>query len=198
MAYWLFRTLFLGIFKLFFRFKVEGLNNIPQKTNFIIVSNHPSFLDPLCVMAAVPKRIYCIAARYLYRLPLVGWFLKKIEAFPTGSSSGKGVDLLLQNKNVGLFPEGGRSRYGGLREFRRGAALLAARTGRPILSCAILGSGQALPRGAKFPNLFTTIKVKVSKPIFILKETDDKINDIYLQEGMLRIRNTIEEMINAG
>ena len=124
------------------------------------------------------------------------WFLKVTESLPNGCSSNKAVCLLSENKNIGLFPEGGISRDGKLREFRSGAALLAIKTGRPILPCAILGSFKALPRSAKFPK-FVPIKIKVGRPIYLLKEFDEVVDDIYLQEGIFKIKNSIKEMLNA-
>jgi len=197
MWYWIFRPIVTVIFKLFFGLEVEGLENLP-KSNFIAVANHTSFLDPLVIMAAIPRKIHCIALRDLYRITWISWFLQITETLPSGSSSEKAIDLLTKNKNVGLFPEGGVSRDGKLREFRRGAALLAMRTGRPILPFAILGTYEALPRKAKFPKLFVTIRVKVGKPKYLLKEFDDVIDDIYLQEGVFKIRKAIEEMLYAG
>jgi len=176
---------------------VEGLKNIPQKTNFIIVANHSSFLDPLIVQAAVPKKIHCLVLKMLYRNFALRWFLKMEETFTIGSSSRKAVYYLKNNKIIGLFPEGGRSFDGKLREFKRGAALLALKTGRPIVPCAILGAREALPRGAKFIKLHP-IKVKIGKPIYLLKEFDEVIDDIYLQEGMFKARNSIQDMLNAG
>lgn len=178
--------------------KVEGLQNLPQKSNFIVVANHTSFLDPLVIMVAIPKKIQCIALRDLYKIVWMKWFFQITETLPSGSSSEKAVNLLLKNRNVGLFPEGGVSRDGKLQEFRRGAALLALKTGRPILPCAIFGTFEALPFKAKFPKLFTKIKVVLGKPKYFLKEFDEVIDDIYLQEGIFKIRNTIQEMRNAG
>ena len=198
MWYWIFRLVFICIFKLAFRFRVEGLNNLPQKTNFIIVANHASWLDPLCVMAAVPQKIYCIASRYLYKSRWLKWFLKKTEAFPTGSSSQKGAYLLSQHKNVGLFPEGGCSHDGKLKKFKRGAALLAAKTGILIVPCTILGSYEVLPRGAAFPKLFRPIKVKIGKPVCLFKQFDEMIDDLHLEEGTFMIRSAIEDMMYAG
>lgn len=197
MWYWIFRALFIIVLKLFFRFKVEGLENLPQKTNFIIIANHASYMDSLVVMSAVPRKIHCIAVRWLYRVFFLRWFLKKIEALSSGGASGKAVSLLMAHKNVGLFPEGGMSRDGRLGEFRRGAALLALKTGRPIVPCAILGTHEALPKKARFPK-FVPIKVKISEPIYLLKEFTDVIDDIYLQEGIFRARNSVKEMIDAG
>ena len=198
MWYWVLKALLTVISKLFFRFKVTGLKNIPKKTNFIVVANHASFLDPLLIMVAIPKKIYCIASRYLYKVWWIGWFLKMTEAFPSGGSSEKAVSLLMENKVVGLFPEGGISRNGKLKSFRRGASLLAVRTGRPIVPCAVLGSYQALPVESSFPKLFSCLKVKIGRPVYVLKEFDEVIDDILLQEITYKIRNAVKEMIDAG
>jgi 1-acyl-sn-glycerol-3-phosphate acyltransferase len=197
MWYWILRSFFVFAAKVFFRLKVEGLENIPQKTNFIIVANHNSFLDPPLIMAAVPRKIYCIALRDLYRILWIKWILAMTEALPSGSVSEKAVNLLMRSKNVGLFPEGGVSRDGQLKEFRRGAALLALKTGRPIVPCAILGTYAALPFGQRIPKP-VQIKLKIAKPVFLLKEFDDIIDDVYLQEGIFRIRTIIKEMLNEG
>jgi len=123
--------------------------------------------------------------------------LEKLEVLPVGRSSERAIEFLNQNKIVGLFPEGRCSRDGKLREFRRGASLLALKTGRPIVPCAILGTYEALPLTAKFPKV-KPIKVKIGRPIYLLKEFEDIIDDLYLQEGTLKIRNKIQEMLNAG
>lgn len=196
MWYSIFRTVSIFILKLFFRLKVEGLKNLPKKSNFIVVANHSSFLDPLVIAAAIPKKIHCIVSRTLLSIPLLKWSLERLEVLSVGGSSEKAVELLMKNKVVGIFPEGGCSRDGKLKEFRSGAALLAIKTGRPIVPCAILGSYEALPRSAKFPK-FAAIKVRVGKPIYLMKEFDEIIDDIYLQEGVFKIRNTIQEMIYA-
>src|SRR3989338_413046 len=195
MWYWLFRIIFIIIFKLCFGLKAEGLGNLPKKTNFIIVANHTSFLDATLVMAAVPRQIHCIALRGLYRIFWLRWFLRAVEALPSGSSSKGAIELLHKNKNVGLFPEGGRSHHGKLREFKRGVALLAMRTGRPIVPCAIIGAYEAFPRKAKFPKFPLPIKVKIGKPIYLLKEACDLVDDLCLQSGTFKIRNAIKEMI---
>lgn len=170
---------------------------MPKKTNFIVAANHTSFLDPLIIAAAMPKRVYWIVMRALYKISWLAWIMNKFGALPTGNSSEKAVHLLLKNKNVCIFPEGGISRDGTLKEFRRGAALLALRTGRPVVPCAIIGACQALPRTAKFPRMHP-IKVKIGKPKYLLKEHDDVVDDIFLQDGIFKIRNTIKEMMENG
>lgn len=197
MIYWILRVITKVILKLFFRLKVEGLENLPTKTNFIVVANHTSFLDPIVMGVAIPQKIFWITMKNIYRLSTLSWIMKITGALPTGSVSEKAVYLLRENKSIGLFPEGKISRNGQLGEFRRGAALLALKTGRPIVPCAILGAFEALPRNAKFPK-FHSIKVRIGQPKYLLKEFEDIIDDIYLQEGIFKIKNTIKEMIYAG
>lgn len=196
MWYWIVRSSLIAIFKVVFRFKVEGLEHIPKKTNFIVVANHSSFLDPFILGAAIPERIYWIAWSAFHNLFWSKWFMKISGAIPTGSASDKAISLLAANKSIGLFPEGTRSHDGSIREFRRGAALFALKTGRPILPCAIIGAYKALPRSAFFPK-FVPITVKIGKPKYLLKEFGNFIDDIYLQEGIFVARNTIKELINA-
>ncbi len=197
MWYSIFRICSVVLLKACFRLKVVGKENLPKRSNFVIVSNHLSYMDPLVVAAAVPAKIYCIAARDLYAIPHLAWILPKLDALPTGSSSKEAIDLLMNNNIVGLFPEGGISRDGKLREFRRGAALLAHKTGRPIVPCAILGTFEALPLKRRIPKP-VPITIRIGKPIFLLKEFDEEIDDISLQEGMFRVRASIKEMLDAG
>jgi 1-acyl-sn-glycerol-3-phosphate acyltransferase len=197
MWYWILRAILRVYLKLGFRFKVKGLENLPKKSNFIIVSNHVSYLDAMLIMSAVPRKIHCIALRFLYRVFWIRWFLILIDALPIGAASPKAEELLLQNKNVGLFPEGGISHDGTLKPFRRGAALLALKTGRPILPCAVYGTFAALPVTASIPKLLP-IQLKIGKPIYLLKEFEDKLSDIALQEGMMKVRSAIKGMCDAG
>lgn len=198
MWYWILRLAVITILKLFFRFKVEGVRNLPRKSNFIVAANHSSFLDPVLIGAAIPKEIYWIALKDFYNIFWLRWLMDIAESLPTGSASEKAVYSLMKNKNVGLFPEGTRSYDGKLKNFRRGVAVLALKTGRPVVPCAILGAYEAFPRRSKFPRLFSPIKVKIGKPVYLLKEFEDTIDDICLQEGIFKIRNTIQEMLYAG
>lgn len=197
MVYTILRAITIAVLKILFKFKVEGLENLPQKTNFIVVANHSSFLDPVLIGAAIPRKIYWIALRDFYSSFWLRWIMDMTETLPTGGASEKTVYLLMKNKNVGLFPEGTRNFDGKLKEFRRGAALLALKSGRPIVPCAILGAYEAFPRRVKFPKLLP-IKVKIGKPKYLLKEFEDIIDDIYMQEGIFKIRKTIQEMLYAG
>jgi 1-acyl-sn-glycerol-3-phosphate acyltransferase len=195
MMYWVVRAVFFAILKLFFRFRVEGGENLPKNTNFIVVSNHTSFLDPAIIGAAMPVRIFWLVLRDLYMIGWVKWLISITRSVPVGMATERAVYLLNKGRNIGLFPEGGISRDGKLKPFRRGAAVLAHRTGRPIVPCAIFGAYEVLPLFAKMPKM-RPITLRIGKPVYLLKEFHEVIDDIYLQEGMLKVQKAIKEMLD--
>ena len=197
MWYYFLRWLEIPVFRIFFRLRITGLENVPAKSNFIIVANHVSFLDPLVVMSAVPRKVFCIALRDIYKFKWMHWFLRMTDTVPSGSSSRLAAELLNTGHNVGLFPEGGVSRDGKLKEFRRGAALLAFKTGRPVVPCGILGTFEALPFGKRFPKP-VRITLNIGKPVYLLKELDEEIDDVQLQQGIMRIKAEVKKLIDAG
>jgi len=165
--------------------------------NFIAAANHFSFLDSLVLGVAISRKIHYLVSRKIYKVEWLRWFMHGSETIPIRSISNRAVDLLMRNRCVGLFPEGRVSRNGKLQEFKRGVALLAHKTGRPIVPCAILGTYEALPIGAKLPKC-TPIKVKIGKPIYVPKEFGHWMGDGYMQEVTNKVRSAIEEMLNAG
>ena len=66
----------------FVRVKVSGLENIPEKGGFIMAANHNSALDVIYVEYKLKRRVRWMAKAELFKNKLVGWFLKKLGAFP--------------------------------------------------------------------------------------------------------------------
>ncbi|MFH1848073.1 MAG: lysophospholipid acyltransferase family protein [Candidatus Omnitrophota bacterium] len=195
MLYHFFRAILAVLLRMFFRLKVEGLENLPRQGNFIVVANHASYLDPLALGVAIPRKIHWIAVRQIFNCVWIRWFMWGTKVLPTGGSSQKSLFLLEHNKNVGLFPEGTRTHDGEMKEFRNGAAVLALKTGRPIVPCAVVGAYEAFPRTAKMPRLLP-IKVKIGKPIFALKRFEDTLETRHLQDTTFRIAKAIKELLN--
>lgn len=196
--YWFAWIIINVIGRFFFQYRVGGKQNLPRKSNYIVVGNHTSGLDAYLISGACSRTIHWITAWSFYGLPFVGCYLRHTETISEGGgSSAKALELLAKNKIVGLFPEGKCALDGKLGEFRRGAALLALKSGRPIVPCAIIGAFKVLPWGAMFPR-FHTITVRIGKPVYLLKEFDETIEDLRMQEGMLKVREAIQEMLDAG
>jgi 1-acyl-sn-glycerol-3-phosphate acyltransferase len=199
MWYWILKIFTIIFIRCFYRLKVEGRENIPQKTNFIVIANHTSYLDALVLSICFPQKIYWIASRVLYKVWWLKLFLWLTEAFPAGGSSEMAFQLLSENKSVGLFPEGKCPRDGKLSRFRYGAAMLSVRTGRPIVPCAIKGTFEALPIYASSPRIFRSIEIKIGKPHYPVKALEEEIiSDVALEEQTEALRNHVKEMLNIG
>ena len=139
-----------GALRLFGDWKVEGREYVPPKGPLLVVSNHQSNMDPPILSASIPRRINFMAKRGLFHNPVASHFLKAYGAFPLNQNGGdlaaiqKSVQLLSQDAAMGIFPEGTRS-PGAMRKAIPGIALVALRSGAPILPVGITGTERIGP-----------------------------------------------------
>ena len=179
------------IFKLLFRLKVTGQENIPQDGPFIIVANHSSLLDPVILGVSVRPKVIFIAAAYLFKIGWLGYMLRKFNSIPVQRENDikaikQSLEILKRDGVLGIFPEGGIDRQKNNLPVRAGAAYLAAKIGVPIVPIKIKGADKVLPRGAKFIISLDKIEVEIKKPIFCSRQTN-KDKEI--------IRSTVESYI---
>jgi 1-acyl-sn-glycerol-3-phosphate acyltransferase len=128
----------------------------------LFVANHTSHLDAPLVLTSLPApwrdRIAVgAAADHFFD---VWWRAAAtalaFNAFPVerggrGRSRGLGRRLLAEGWSLLVFPEGTRSRDGGLAGFSEGAAVLAVEAGVPVVPTSIRGAYQAMPAGKTWP-----------------------------------------------
>ena len=167
---------FLIIFKLFFRLKVTGQQNIPQDGPFIIVANHSSLLDPIILGVSIKPKIIFVTAAYLFKIGWLGYLLRKANSIPVQgendiSSLKRALKTLQRGGVLGIFPEGGVDRQKDDLPIKAGAAYLATKVGVPIVPIKIIGADKALPRGAKFIRSLSKIEVEIKKPIYCSRQT---------------------------
>ena len=180
MLYIIAKIKFLIIFKLFFRLKVTGQQNIPQDGPFIIVANHSSLLDPVILGVSVRPKVIFIAAAYLFEIPWLGYLLRKANSIPIYrehntnniNSIKQALKILQKGGVLGIFPEGGVDRQKDDLPIKAGAAYLATKVGVPIVPIKIKGADKVLPRGAKFIRSLNKIEVEIKKPIFCSRHTN--------------------------
>jgi 1-acyl-sn-glycerol-3-phosphate acyltransferase len=145
-----------GLLRVLFRFRVEGREHYPAGPA-VIVANHPSALDPLFIAAAVPERLLFIAAEEFTTQGAVGWAMRTYGCIPVRrgqidvSAIREPLQALRDGRKVAVFPEGGITPRP--RAPQRGAALIAARAGVPIVPAAIRGTDRVFPLGARVPRL---------------------------------------------
>jgi 1-acyl-sn-glycerol-3-phosphate acyltransferase len=162
--------------RLYHRFEIAGLENLPSTGSFVMVANHSSHLDALCLLSALPlQRLHqafpAAAADYFYEnLPRRAVSALVVNALPfdrqihARQSIALCRKLLAQPGNILIvFPEGTRSATGEVGAFRPGIGLLLAGSHVPVVPCFLTGANHALPKGAWFPRP-RPVHLTVGKP----------------------------------
>ncbi len=138
---------------------VLGMHNVPPDGPLIVASNHRSYLDPMILASFLPRRVYHMAKRELFRNPLFAKLITNYGAFPVdregtarASTFRMALRLLSLNGAVVIFPEGGIVNSTAEVEVKEGVATLAAMSRAPVLPVFISGSNTLIsPRGILNP-----------------------------------------------
>lgn len=125
--------------------RLVGRERLPEGGG-LFCANHSCLSDPICLVLAVgPKRqMHVMAKAEFMRTPVLGWLLKKAGIFSVerGKSDVGAIKTAIKylkgGENVLMFPEGTRikdgvDKYGNESEAKTGAAMLAVRTGAPLV-----------------------------------------------------------------
>jgi len=174
MLYKILKLISIFLFKILFRLKVIGKENIPKKGGFILASNHVSYLDPVTLGVACPRRLNFMAKEELFPNKLVSWFLSSLGAFPVKRESAdlsaikEAIRRLREEEVLVLFPEGSRRFDGDKTEPYSGVGFLVSKVNVPVIPAFIRGTDKALPKKAKFIRL-KPISVHFGKQIYFEK-----------------------------
>jgi len=142
-----------GIAKGVFGLEVEGGGHVPEQGPVILAPNHVSYVDPVLVGVSVQRRVHFMAKRELFRTPLMAWFFRQLQAYPVTrervdpSTLKRTLSLLDAGQVVLMFPEGTRGDGRTLGPAKPGIAVVAARSGAPVVPVFHAGAEQILPRG---------------------------------------------------
>ncbi|ARJ40179.1 1-acyl-sn-glycerol-3-phosphate acyltransferase [Sporosarcina sp. P21c] len=133
-----------------YRIKVIGKENFPKQGGVLLCTNHIDNLDPPIVGITCPRTVHFMAKEELFDKPILKTLLPKVQAYPVkrGMSDReafrKTIKLLREDKVVGLFPEGTRSKTGEIGKGLAGAGFFALKGGdAKVVPCAIIGPYKA-------------------------------------------------------
>jgi len=172
MLYDLLRPLAVLLCKILFRIQIKGRENIPKKGGFILASNHLSYLDPVVLGVASPRKLSFMARDDLFDVPIFGSFIRSLGAFPVKRNSPdisafkEVFKRIKQGKPVVIFPEGRRSPDGKLLSPLAGIGFIAAHLSCPVIPSYIQGTDKALPINSHFIKP-KKVRVYLGKQIFI-------------------------------
>lgn len=133
---------------------VRGLENVPRDRPCLFASTHQSFFDIWVLLAHLPVQFRFAAKDSLFRVPFLGWHLRRSGNIPVHRGEPKKALRSIREASrrisggvsVLIFPEGERSPDGTLQPFKNGLFLLATYAGCPIVPITIQNSRFRLPK----------------------------------------------------
>ena len=152
------RAVLFLVFRVVFRLRHTGVENIPPEGGVVIAANHQTYFDPFWVGSPIRRPL-----RFLAWDAVLGWFaigrlMGWLGAWPLQTQKGdtrayrRSVRWLRAGGALVIFPEGGRGRSdGALQPFKPGATRLAVETGAAILPVTIRGGHRVWPKDWRFP-----------------------------------------------
>lgn len=173
-----------------FKFIIIGKENIPREGSALICPNHVSNYDPLAVASMIRREVHFMAKAELFKNPLLGWFLKKVHAFPVDRNKVSidtiktSLKILKDQELLGIFPEGKRVKADERIQPASGFVVFAIKTKSPIIPVRIRGE-------YKFRS---KIEIIVGEPIYLTEYYGKKISEDESQALSKQIMDNIYDL----
>jgi 1-acyl-sn-glycerol-3-phosphate acyltransferase len=185
--------------KVWHRYRVTGRELLPRDEPFVMVANHASHLDALCLLSALPfgsiQTAYPAAAKdyFFTTMPKVAFSAIVVNAMPFDRKENprESIDLCREllttpGHALILFPEGTRSPTGELAPFKAGIGYLTAGTNIPVVPCYLAGAFRAWPKGKWLPRPFR-LTLRIGEPVTFADVSDPKAVAATLEEEVRRL-----------
>ena len=152
---------------------VEGIEKIDREGRYVFASNHLSYVDTPVVFSNIPVQFRFLAKRGLFQIPFLGWHLKTAGHIPVDRDDPRSalrlltrVAELIETRGISvlIFPEGGRTPDGTLRDFKDGASFIAIKAQAALVPLALIGTREVLPMGSALLRRGRVV-VRVGDPI---------------------------------
>lgn len=171
--------LFYPYFKIFYKVKIEGRENIPQDESFIVAASHSSYLDPPIVSMAINRPIAFMAKSRLFKNKFLANLIHLLGAFSVNQekleiSTIRTAKAVISTKKwiMAMFPQGGRDNPNKITKVHPGFAFLAKSTKAKILPVSIVGSHEY-----HFIPFKGNLTVKIGKPMNIPNDIEQTMQD---------------------
>ncbi len=188
-------------FRVLYRTRVRGLDNIPDTGPVLLIANHQSYFDPPLIGCWIGRRQVDFLARgNLFKFKPFAWLISTLHATPIKQGSGdtgamkEVLKRLSEGRAMLIFPEGSRTHDGSLQDFQRGTAVLLKRAHCTIIPVAVAGVFDVWPRTRKLPRFFAkNMSVVYGEPI---------ASDELMRDGpdiaMQTLRERVQELLHEA
>jgi len=149
------RIICVSTLKLVFRFKVHGQRSLPSGP-LIVAANHESLIDPPILQAALKRRVHFLMTSDFYFKPVLNQYSRLMRCIPVMENRFNreairaALEVLKAGRVLAIFPQGGIKSDDDLHAAMRGIALLAEKSGAPVLPVRLRGTAKVLPKGSLF------------------------------------------------
>lgn len=151
-----FRVFALGLFRLWTRLEIHGMENVPAHGGFVFApAGHRSLIDTPAAAVASPRLLRFMGAETYFNAPGLGWALRAVGGFPVERESTDRAslrvaeDLLRSGEPLVVFPEATRFSGSEVQPLKEGAMFLAARAGVPVVPVGLGGGERAWPKSKR-------------------------------------------------
>jgi 1-acyl-sn-glycerol-3-phosphate acyltransferase len=168
-----------------FKWHIEGLENIPKEGPAILAFNHVAYLDPLAIgylVVRAGRRPRFLSKAELFQDKRIAWVLRgcgQIEVKRGTRAAPIALDQALKALDEGevvvIFPEGTVTTDPDLNPMaaKTGVSRLALKSGVPVIPCAIWGTANVWPKDyAHRWKPGQDIVVRIGKPVEISGDFD--------------------------
>ncbi len=176
------------MFNFYFRGKLHGRENVPQKGALVVVSNHASLFDPPLLSCCVGRPVAYMAKEELFEIPVLKQAISLYGAYPVKrvqadrSAIRAALKTLEQGWAAGIFLQGTRTPDGRITQPKLGAAMIAAKAQAPILPVSLWGTEKIPQSGTPFPLITARIAEPLPPPASskrqVLESVTEKCADI--------------------
>jgi 1-acyl-sn-glycerol-3-phosphate acyltransferase len=163
-----------GLVKIFAPIRVTGVENVPRTGPLIFAPHHLCDADPPAVGTIITERPpYFMAKEELFRVPILANLLRAVGSFPVRrgapdrSALRYAEEILKHGETVVIFPGGRTSPTGALLPIQPGIAMVALRSGAPVVVMGVTNTNKVMPYGKLIPRFSrsTPIRIHFAEPI---------------------------------
>ncbi len=182
----------------YFRGRIYGAENVPQKGRLLVVSNHASDFDPPLLSCCVGRPVAYMAKEELFQVPILKQAIQAYGAYPVkrGSADRSAMKAAIASIQsgwaTGIFLDGTRTPDGRIADPKVGAAWIAAKTQSPLLPVSLWGTHAIFRKGSAMPRP-TSVTVRIGELILPPTSSDRSELEAITQRCALEI-NTLHDL----